>query len=93
MKQNAAGSAMAGFNIPPEVLELPDFKAASKMFISPGRVTRRAIWCSPNSIHQRRGDGPGFDRDPGMPCGAQPNTPLADASTPMGGYPIALRDT
>ncbi len=44
MKQNAASPAMAGFNIPPEVLELPDFKMASKMFISPDGI-RCGIWC------------------------------------------------
>jgi RND superfamily putative drug exporter len=92
MKQNAAGPAMAGFNIPPEVLELPDFKAASKMFISPdGHSARYLVLTKLDPFSVEAMDQVNAIRDAAK--GAQPNTSLADASISMGGYPAALRDT
>ncbi|MCX2713125.1 MMPL family transporter [Mycolicibacterium sp. J2] len=92
MKQNAAAPAMAGFNIPPEVLELPDFKAASKMFISPdGHSARYLVLTKLDPFSVEAMDQVNAIRDAAK--GAQPNTSLADASISMGGYPAALRDT
>ena len=86
LKENAAGPAMAGFNIPPEVLALPDFQAAAKTFISPDGHTVRYLIFSDAAMNQ-------VDAILDAARGAQPNTALADASMSMGGYPVALRDT
>lgn len=92
MKQNAAAPAMAGFNIPPEVLQLADFQAAAKMFISPdGHSVRYLVLTkldpfSPAAMDQ-------VNAISAAAKSAQPNTTLADATISMGGYPAALRDT
>ncbi len=93
MKQNAASPAMAGgFNIPPEVLELPDFKMASKMFISPdGHSVRYLVLTKLDPFSAAAMDQVNAIRDAAR--SAQPNTYLADATISMGGYPAALRDT
>ncbi|WP_267291347.1 MMPL/RND family transporter [Mycobacterium hackensackense] len=92
MKQNAAGPAMAGFNIPPEVLALPDFKAAAKTFISPdGHSVRYLVLTKLDPFSVQAMDQVNAISDAAK--GAQPNTSLADASISMGGYPAALRDT
>ncbi len=92
MKQNAAGPAMAGFNIPPEVLQLPDFKAAAKMFISPdGHSVRYLVLTKLDPFSVAAMDQVNAISDAAK--GAQPNTSLADASISMGGYPAALSDT
>lgn len=92
MKQNAASPAMAGFNIPPEVLELPDFKMASKMFISPdGHSVRYLVLTKLDPFSPAAMDQVNAISDTAR--GAQPNTTLADATISMGGYPAALRDT
>lgn len=92
LKQNAAGPAMAGFNIPPEVLALPDFQAAAKTFISPdGHTVRYLVFSALDPFSDAAMDQVNAIRDAAR--GAQPNTALADASISMGGYPVALRDT
>ncbi len=92
MKQNAASPAMAGFNIPPEVLELPDFKMASKMFISPdGHSVRYLVLTKLDPFSAAAMDQVNAISDAAR--SAQPNTYLADATISMGGYPAALRDT
>ncbi len=92
MKYDAAGPAMAGFNIPPEVLELPEFQAAAKMFISPdGRSARYLVFTTLDPFSTAAMDQVGAIADTAR--AAQPNTTLADASISMGGYPVALRDT
>jgi len=92
MRQNAVGPAMAGFNIPPEVLELADFKAAAKMFISPdGHSARYLVLTKLDPFSVAAMDQVNAIEDTAR--GAQPNTTLADASISMGGFPVALRDT
>ena len=92
MKHTAVGPAMAGFNIPPEVLDLPDFQAASKMFISPdGHSVRYLVLTGLDPFSAAAMDQVSTIIDTAR--GAQPNTSLADASISMGGYPAALRDT
>ncbi|MDR3662958.1 MAG: MMPL family transporter [Mycobacterium sp.] len=92
MKHNAAGPAQAGFNIPPEVLQLEAFKSASKMFISPdGHSVRYLVLTKLDPFSAAAMDQVTTIRDTAR--GAQPNTSLADASVSMGGYPVALKDT
>ncbi|MDH6243367.1 RND family transporter [Mycobacterium sp. OTB74] len=92
MKHNAAGPSMAGFNIPPEVLQLDAFKSAAKMFISPdGHSVRYLVLTKLDPFSSAAMDQVNEIRDTAH--GAQPNTTLADASVSMGGYPVALRDT
>ena len=92
MKNNAASPAMAGFNIPPEVLELPDFKMASKMFISPdGHSVRYLVLTKLDPFSAEAMDQVNAISDAAR--SAQPNTTLADATISMGGYPASLRDT
>ncbi len=92
MKQNAVGPAMAGFNIPPEVLQLADFQAAAKMFISPdGHSVRYLVLTKLDPFSPAAMDQVNAISDTAR--GAQPNTTLADATISMGGYPAALRDT
>lgn len=92
MSYEAVGPAMAGFNIPPEVLELADFQAASKMFISPdGHSARYLVFTTLDPFSTAAMDQVSAIADTAR--AAQPNTSLADATISMGGYPVALRDT
>lgn len=92
MKQGAATPAMAGFNIPPEVLDLPDFKMAAKMFISPdGHSVRYLVLTKLDPFSAAAMDQVNAISDAAR--SAQPNTSLSDATISMGGYPAALRDT
>ncbi|MGY4710704.1 MMPL/RND family transporter [Mycolicibacterium sp. CBM1] len=92
MKENASAPAMAGFNIPPEVLALPDFQAAAKMFISPdGHSVRYLVLTKLDPFSPAAMDQVNAINDAAR--SAQPNTTLADATISMGGYPAALRDT
>lgn len=92
MKQDAATPAMAGFNIPPEVLGLADFKAAAKAFISPdGHTARYLVLTKLDPFSVAAMDQVNAILDTAR--GAQPNTTLADATISVGGYPAALRDT
>lgn len=92
MKQNAGGPTQAGFNIPPEVLQLEAFKSASKMFISPdGHSVRYLVLTKLDPFSAAAMDQVNTIRDTAR--GAQPNTSLSDATVSMGGYPVALKDT
>ena len=92
MKENAATPSMAGFNIPPEVLALPDFQAAAKAFISPdGHSVRYLVFTKLDPFSTAAMDQVNVIADAAR--SAQPNTTLSDAAVSMGGYPVALRDT
>ena len=92
MRNSAVGPAMAGFNIPPEVLEMDDFKAASKAFISPdGRSARYLVFTELDPFSPEAMDQVNVILDTAR--AATPNTSLANATISMGGYPVALRDT
>ena len=92
MRSDAADPSMAGFNIPPEVLGLADFKKASTAFISPdGHSVRYLVQTKLNPFSTEAMDQVNTIND--VARGAQPNTTLADASISMGGFPAALRDT
>ncbi|MDH6195954.1 RND superfamily putative drug exporter [Mycobacterium frederiksbergense] len=92
MRNNAADPAQAGFNIPAEVLNLPDFHKASAAYVSPdGRSVRYLVQTKLNPFSSEAMDQVNEIQD--IARGAQPNTTLADASISMGGFPAALRDT
>jgi RND superfamily putative drug exporter len=92
MKNNAADPSQAGFNIPAEVLGLPDFKKAAAAYVSPdGRSVRYLVQTKLNPFSPEAMDQ--VNAIQGVARGAQPNTTLADASISMGGFPVALRDT
>jgi RND superfamily putative drug exporter len=92
MRNSAVGPAMAGFNIPPEVLEMDDFKAASKAFISPdGRSARYLVFTGLDPFSPEAMDQVNVILETAR--AAAPNTSLANATISMGGYPVALRDT
>jgi len=92
MSYDAVGPAMAGFNIPPEVLELAEFQAAAKMFLSPdGHSARYLVFTKLDPFSTEAMDQ--VNTIAGTARAAQPNTALAEASISMGGYPVALRDT
>ena len=92
MKDERRGPVMAGFNIPAEVLGLPDFQKAAKAFISPdGHSVRYLVQTKLNPFSSEAMDQVNEISDTAR--GAQPNTTLADATISMGGFPAALRDT
>lgn len=92
MKNDAAGSAMAGFNIPPEVLGTKEFRAASKTFISPdGHWARYLVFTKLDPFSPAAMDQVNAILDTAR--AAQPNTSLQDATITIGGYPASLRDT
>jgi putative drug exporter of the RND superfamily len=92
MRSDAADPAMAGFNIPPEVLGLADFKKASAAYISPdGHSVRYLLQTKLNPFSSEAMDQVNEIGD--VARGAQPNTTLSDATISMGGFPVALRDT
>ncbi|MGV0714294.1 RND family transporter [Mycolicibacterium sp. XJ662] len=92
LRSNAADPAQAGFNIPAEVLNLPNFKDAAKAYISPdGRSVQYLIQTELNPYSPEAMDQVNQIYD--VARGAQPNTMLADATISMGGFPVALRDT
>jgi RND superfamily putative drug exporter len=92
MRSDAANPSMAGFNIPPEVLGLADFKKASAAYISPdGHSVRYLVQTKLNPFSSEAMDQVNEIGD--VARGSQPNTALADATISMGGFPVALRDT
>ncbi len=92
MKHDAAEPSMAGFNIPPQLLHMDEFKKAAKMFISPdGHSVRYLIQTKLNPFSADAMDQVNAISDTAR--GSQPNTTLADASVSVAGYPVTLRDT
>ncbi|CQD23156.1 MmpL protein [Mycolicibacterium conceptionense] len=92
MRNEATDPSQAGFNIPPEVLNMPEFKKASAAYVSPdGRTVRYLVQTKLNPFSSEAMDQVNQIQD--IARGAQPNTTLADASISMGGFPAALRDT
>jgi RND superfamily putative drug exporter len=92
MRNDASEPSMAGFNVPPQVLGLEDFKKAARMFISPdGHSVRYLVQTKLNPFSTEAMDQVNAISDTAR--GAQPNTMLADATISMGGFPAALRDT
>ncbi|MBY0442942.1 MAG: MMPL family transporter [Mycobacteriaceae bacterium] len=92
MKRDASHPSMAGFNIPPQVLHMAEFKKAAQLFISvDGHSVRYVVQTKLNPFSAAAMDQ--VNAIAGTARGAQPNTTLADASIALSGYPVTLRDT
>ncbi len=92
LKSAASTPSMAGFSIPPEVLNSDEFRKAATVFISPdGHSARYLIQTNLSPFSTEAMDQVNTIVDTAR--GAQPNTQLADASISMTGYPATLRDT
>ncbi|MFA1701575.1 RND family transporter [Mycobacterium intracellulare] len=92
LKRDAAHPAMAGFNIPPQLLQLEQFQKAAKVFISPdGHSVRYLVQTKLNPFSTAAMDQ--VNAIIAAARGAQPNTALADATVSMAGYTVALKDT
>lgn len=92
LKTGAAHPAQAGFNLPPQLLELDEFTQAAKIFIAPdGHSVRYLVQTELNPFSTDAMDQINAITD--VARGAQPNTALADANVSMVGYTATLRDT
>jgi putative drug exporter of the RND superfamily len=92
LKHDAAQPAMAGFNIPSQLLHLEEFRQAAKVFISPdGHSVRYLVQTKLNPFSTEAMDQ--VDAISATARGAQPNTALAGATVSMAGYPVGLKDT
>jgi putative drug exporter of the RND superfamily len=92
LKHDAAQPAMAGFNIPSQLLHLEEFQKAAKVFISPdGHSVRYLVQTKLNPFSTEAMDQ--VNAISATARGAQPNTALADAMVSMAGYSVSLKDT
>jgi putative drug exporter of the RND superfamily len=92
LKHDAAQPAMAGFNIPAQLLHLDEFQKAAKVFISSdGRSVRYLVQTKLNPFSTDAMDQ--VNAISATARGAQPNTALADATVSMAGYTVGLKDT
>ena len=92
LKHDAAQPAMAGFNIPSQLLHLEEFQKAAKVFISPdGHSVRYLVQTKLNPFSTEAMDQ--VNAISATARGAQPNTTLADATVSMAGYTVGLKDT
>ncbi|OBI89646.1 RND family transporter [Mycobacterium sp. 1245805.9] len=92
LKHDAAQPAMAGFNIPSQLLHLKEFQEAAKVFISPdGHSVRYLVQTKLNPFSTEAMDQ--VNAITATARGAQPNTALADAKISMAGYTVGLKDT
>ena len=92
LKQDAAQPAMAGFNIPSQLLHLKEFQQAAKVFISPdGHSVRYLVQTKLNPFSTEAMDQ--VNAISATARGAQPNTTLADATVSMAGFTVGLKDT
>ena len=91
MKYDATSPSMAGFYIPPQMLDADEFRKAADVFISPdGHSARYLIQTTLNPFGTEAMDQVNTITD--VARGAQPNTSLADASVSMSGISAGLRD-
>ena len=92
LKKEAAQPAMAGFNIPSQLLRLPEFQDAAKVFISAdGHSVRYLVQTKLNPFSTQAMDQ--VSTILATAKGAQPNTMLSDAKISMAGYTVGLKDT
>jgi RND superfamily putative drug exporter len=92
LKHDAAQPAMAGFNIPAQLLHLKEFQQAAKVFISPdGHSVRYLVQTKLNPFSTEAMDQ--VNTISATARGAQPNTTLSDATISMAGYTVGLKDT
>ncbi|ORV98561.1 hypothetical protein AWC14_12795 [Mycobacterium kyorinense] len=92
LKREASQPAMAGFNIPAQLLHLKEFKNAAKIFISAdGHSARYLVQTKLNPFSSEAMDQVNTITQTAR--GAQANTALADATISMAGYTVGLKDT
>jgi putative drug exporter of the RND superfamily len=92
LKKDAAQPAMAGFNIPAQLLHLREFQDAAKVFISAdGHSVRYLVQTKLNPFSTEAMDQ--VNSILATAKGAQPNTALSDAKISMAGYTVGLKDT
>ncbi|MDT5089604.1 MAG: putative drug exporter of the superfamily, partial [Mycobacterium sp.] len=92
LKKDAAQPAMAGFNIPAQLLHLHEFQDAAKVFISAdGHSVRYLVQTKLNPFSTEAMDQ--VNSILATAKGAQPNTALSDAKISMAGYTVGLKDT
>jgi putative drug exporter of the RND superfamily len=92
LKHDAAQPAMAGFNIPAQLLHLDEFQKAAKVFISAdGHSVRYLVQTKLNPFSTQAMDQ--VNSILATAKGAQPNTTLSDAKISMAGYTVGLKDT
>jgi RND superfamily putative drug exporter len=92
LKHDASQPAMAGFNIPSQLLHLEEFQKAAKVFISPdGHSVRYLVQTKLNPFSTEAMDQ--VNAITTTARGAQPNTALKDATISMAGYSVGLKDT
>lgn len=92
LKHDAAHPAMAGFNIPSQLLRLEEFTKAANIFISPdGHSVRYLVQTKLNPFSTEAMDQVNTITQTARD--AQPNTALSDATVSMAGYTVSLRDT
>ena len=92
LQQDAAQPAMAGFNIPAQLLGLAEFREAAKLFVSAdGHAVRYLVQTKLDPFGTAAMDQVGAILATAR--GAQPNTALADATVSVTGYTAGLRDT
>jgi RND superfamily putative drug exporter len=92
LKHDAAQPAMAGFNIPAQLLHLDEFQRAAKVFISTdGHSVRYLVQTKLNPFSTQAMDQ--VNSILATAKGAQPNTALSDAKISMAGYTVGLKDT
>ncbi|OBK41728.1 hypothetical protein A5658_17735 [Mycobacterium sp. 1245111.1] len=92
LKKDAAQPSMGGFNIPAQLLRLPEFQDAAKVFISAdGHSVRYLVQTKLNPFSTEAMDQVNAILTTAK--GAQPNTMLSDAKISMAGYTVGLKDT
>ena len=92
LKHDAAQPAMAGFNIPSQLLHLDEFKKAANVFMSPdGHSVRYLVQTKLNPFSTEAMDQ--VNSILATAKGAQPNTALSDAKISMAGFTVGLKDT
>jgi putative drug exporter of the RND superfamily len=92
LKHDAAQPAMAGFNIPAQLLHLDEFQKAAKVFISAdGHSVRYLVQTKLNPFSTQAMDQVNAILTTAK--SAQPNTTLSDAKISMAGYTVGLKDT
>ena len=92
LKKDASQPSMGGFNIPSQLLRLPEFQDAAKVFISAdGHSVRYLVQTKLNPFSTEAMDQ--VNAIQAAAKGAQPNTALSDAKISMSGYTVGLKDT
>ncbi len=93
MKHDAEAPAMAGFNVPPQIMTRDEFKKGSQVFISPdGHAARYLVQSAIDPFTTE----PPWIRSTSIVNAARsalPNTELSDAKIAVAGIPSGLKDT